>query len=334
MHAARVEQIATAMIASHREQPMVVVFEDLHAADSGTWSAVVALVLFLAQLRDTCPAILATTRPEGEERIAALDERVAVDIIRLEPLDRDAMAAMIAAMLGVSAAQLPADLVARTEAATGGVPLAVHAFIGELTERGALRRIHGGWELIHGEFSELGPSRVYARLSELAQSILEYAAVIGWNFDIELLCRASERSQPDVLDAIDEALRAAVVRVDEGPADRDSYAFAHMRYSEEIYGQIAGERRSEVHERVGRALAERSDTPAAVLAHHFQHSRDDALASRYLRAAADEARGEADYESVIHYLNEARHRLSGRSPSELDKAERDELAHCSEDLAD
>ena len=70
-----------------------------------------------------------------------------------------------------------------------------------------------------------------ARLGERARRVLSVAAVIGRDFDFELLDAVSDLSADDLLDLLDAAAAAALVRELTDVPDRWSFADALTQYT-------------------------------------------------------------------------------------------------------
>ena len=94
------------------------------------------------------------------------------------------------------------------------------------------------------------------------------AAVIGREFGLDVL-QAVSGSEDDVLDDVEEAMRAgAVVEA----AATGQYVFAHALIHSVLYGSLTGTRRGRLHLRIGEALeSQHGPDPEAVadIAYHF-----------------------------------------------------------------
>lgn len=93
-----------------------------------------------------------------------------------------------------------------------------------------------------------------ATLDDDERDTIASAAVIGPSFDVELLATVVERSELAVLDALEEATRLCLV-TDGG---RGSFEFVSPIVREAMTGGLSPSRRSLLHRRTARALAERA----------------------------------------------------------------------------
>ena len=82
--------------------------------------------------------------------------------------------------------------------------------------------------------------------------MLTAAAVIGRDFDLDLLGAVAEVNEDALLDLLDEATAVAVVAEVPGQADR--YSFVHVLIQRTIYDGLSVARRRRIHHRVGEAL--------------------------------------------------------------------------------
>ena len=76
-------------------------------------------------------------------------------------------------------------------------------------------------------------SRRLSRLSPRAQGILTTAAVIGREFDIDLAIEAGAGTEEELLDAIDEGVRASVLQ-SSPERDGDRYTWAHGKMADAL----------------------------------------------------------------------------------------------------
>src|SRR5207247_7620105 len=110
-----------------------------------------------------------------------------------------------------------------------------------------------------------------ARLGDQARIALTLAAVIGREFDLELLAQTAGFTEDVALEAVEEALGARLVQ--ENAATVDRFAFAHAIIRNVIYRELPASRRIRIHRRVGEALERLLGADPAghlmELAHHF-----------------------------------------------------------------
>ena len=111
-------------------------------------------------------------------------------------------------------------------------------------------------------------ARRLARLDPQAMEWLRVAAVIGRDFDADLLERVVSLDEDGFLNALDEALAAGLVV--ESPRRPGLYSFSHALIRETLYEGMSAPRRARIHRRVGEALEEQGTSRnLTALALHF-----------------------------------------------------------------
>src|SRR5207244_5675609 len=131
------------------------------------------------------------------------------------------------------------------------------------------------------------------RLGRDAEQVLSIAAVIGRDFDLDLLAGATNTTEDAVLDILEAATAASLVRE---VADTGHYNFAHALIQHTLYEDLGHNRRARAHRQVGEALealcGHRPGTRVGELARHWSnatHPFDLAKAISYSRQAGDAA---------------------------------------------
>ncbi len=314
--------VVALLAAVSKHQPVVIAFDDLQWADAGSLSLLRHLavvehpmrVLILGSYRDTELAIAQGLR----DTLGVLRRYTGVSRIELAGLDSAGVTSFVAAAAGH---ELDSDGVALALALyreTDGNPFFVEEVLRHLSETGAIRQeVDGRWvttasfdpQDLPESVREVIGGRV-ARLGREAERVLQLAAVIGRDFDLELLARASEQNENDVLDILDAAKAAALVRELQGGTGR--YNFAHALIQHTLYRDLGPTRRSRAHRQVGLALEELcGDTPGArigELARHWVNTVqavDLNKAISYLRQAGDAALGSLAPADALHYYAQA-----------------------------
>jgi hypothetical protein len=144
------------------------------------------------------------------------------------------------------------------------------------------------------------------RLGKDAGRVLSVASVIGRDFDLDLLARATKSSENDLLDILDAAASVALVRE---VADTGRYSFAHALIQHTLYEDLGHNRRARAHRQVAEALEDLcGDRPGArvgELARHWMSATqpiDMAKAIGYSKQAGDAALGAlAPGDALRHY---------------------------------
>jgi ABC-type transport system substrate-binding protein/class 3 adenylate cyclase len=292
------------------EQPLCLVFEDLHWADETTLAALEDL---LAATDDEPVALLFSYRTEHDHGAWDLAERARRRYrhrfreLAIEPLEAEAA---IGLAVGAAGAELPETVATLLAERSGGNPFFLEEAFRDLLERGVLRRENGRYELANGADDVAVPALVQealqARLDRLdpaTREVIGVASVVGRSFGAPLLERIvpADRLRP----ALSELQRLDLV-VEERRRPAAEYRFRHGLVQEVAYDRLVTSRRRELHRIVGEALEQlHPDSPQEVyglLARHFTQAGDAARATDYLLKAGDAARAVyADEEAIALY---------------------------------
>ena len=260
-----------------RLSPVVLVIEDLHWLDSVSEELLGKFIDSEAKLR---LLILTTRRPEYRPPWLG---RSIVTALRLEPLPLGDIRRLVQTRLGVES--LP-DALARqlTEKAEGN-PLFAEEIVSFLTEHGIVRAAPGKLDFDAGAVRTALPASVQsmltARIDRLAprdRAILQAAAVIGRQFDPELLALVTGESAIDARLATMQTLDLIY------PENRSSgFVFKHALVRDALYQSLLGDPRKALHAKIAEEIERRSSNRLAevaeVLAHHFAQTDDASKAS-------------------------------------------------------
>ena len=290
------------------KEPLLVLVEDLHWADT---ASVDLLRHVVDQLADRPLMLLLSHRPDTRPPLVA---RAAQSVIRLAPLSPDETRALVAGLFGVSVGDDLEHLQDFVATRAGGNPFFVEEIVRSLVGKGVLVRQGDRWACTAAcEAVDVPPtlhglllSRV-DRLPTEARRLLQEAAVLGVAFD-EALLRAVASNSGAAETALDRLVEADLIQAVGHWREGGRYRFTHALVHEVVYQNLLLSRRTELHERVGRAL-ERAAGPRPerlsdleALGHHWSLSADRPRGARYLLAAGDWARAVyANDDAIRHY---------------------------------
>ena len=105
----------------------------------------------------------------------------------------------------------------------------------------------------------------FGGLDEESRGLLELAAVIGRSVDLNLLSKATDRENTEVLGIIEPLMSSGLIVRTEAAK---TYYFSHDKLRQTLYEDIGEARRSELHLRVAKALEQDGGEPEE-LAHHY-----------------------------------------------------------------
>lgn len=290
-------------------QPLLIVLDDLHAADP---TSLLMLVASSKHIRSIRVILIGTYREvemkQSTERAAlvAEAERDGV-VLPLRGLGEGEIGELLERGWGVSA---NTTLVNSLHGITEGNPFFLHEVLRQMAAEGGLagdaskasKRLNipsGVREFI---------KRQTQPLSEDTREILSLAAVIGREFGLNALESASQKPRDDLIDHLDQAVSLELINEVRGAAGR--YSFRHALIREALYDALKPTRRRRLHRTVADAIRNINapEQPFAEIAFHYCQSAplgDADLAIEYSRRAARTAGKQLAYEEAVHHLGNA-----------------------------
>jgi hypothetical protein len=303
--------LAETLAAFAREQPLLLVLDDLQWADEVTLRFLASLGPdFFAKLP---LAVVGTYRiDEARQELRSLAASAHVHSIQLGRLDDDSVAEIVRSML--AAPDAPPDFLQFLAEQTEGNPFFVAEYLRSALAEHLLYRDQGQWQVAGDTYSGLAlpgtvrdlVSRRIARLSPLARRAAEAAAVLGRESSEELFLRVFGEPASEAFDAIAELIEQQVF-----DAADDRIRFAHDKLREAAYAALREGRSRELHRRAAEAIEAECATDEelrqheAELARHFDGAglRDRAIL--YYARASETAVSTGACREAIDLMNRA-----------------------------
>ncbi|NVK43571.1 MAG: AAA family ATPase [Oceanospirillaceae bacterium] len=317
------EAIRQLLLCESREQPLILVFEDLQWLDSETQSFLDFLV---DGIEHAAILLLLNHRPEYEHRWHNVADYIP---LRLQPLALTEAGELLEFLLGNDSSL--DSLKPLVQAKTQGNPFFLEEVVQTLVEEQVLAGTVGHYRLVRELESLTIPTTVQGvlcarmdRLSPQEKELLQVLAVIGKEFPWSLIRR--------VVDLPEDSLRQRLARLKSGeflyerPAFPEiEYTFKHALTQEVAYNSLLRERRGSLHERTGRAIEMlfegHLEAHCKELAHHYSRSGNLDKAVEYLHRAGQQAMQQSSVTEAISHFNSAL-KLLQRLP---DSVERDRI---------
>jgi DNA-binding winged helix-turn-helix (wHTH) protein/tetratricopeptide (TPR) repeat protein len=297
-----------------REQPTMLVLEDLHWADDST----LALITHLSKRHSDMPLLMIGTYREGEIDLGPSLSRTLEGLIRgrlatqlrIKGLPSGEVAQLLQ---GLSGQPPPAAVVSEILGETDGNPFFVEELFQHLAEENRLYDDAGQFhaELKIGELEvprnvRLVVGRRLGRLGDATRKILAVAAVIGRSFTFELLEAASSTKADVLLDCLDEARRVGLVRSStQHPEAR--FEFSHELIRQAILTELSVARHQRLHlavaETIERVYSNTLEDHYAELAHHYAQTENIRNAVTYYHLAGQQAAGRSAHAEAVGLLN-------------------------------
>jgi DNA-binding SARP family transcriptional activator len=301
-------------------RPIVLVLDDLHAADAPS----LLLLRFLARaLGSTRLLLLVAYRDVDPVPGRSLTDMLA-EVAREPAARRLSLVGLsereVAEYVELTASELASpELVVALHDEAEGNPLFVGEIVRLLAVEGVRSESPAAVRLAIPQTVRDVIARRLTHLSRECNRVLVLASVIGREFGIDALARLAAVSVDELLETLDEAMAARVVSDDPGAPGR--LRFAHVLIRDTLYEGLTTARRVRLHRLAVETLeALYGDEPGphlAELAHHAIAGRDLDKGVRYARHAGDRALALLAYEEAARLYQTA-----------LDADPRNERARC------
>jgi DNA-binding SARP family transcriptional activator/regulation of enolase protein 1 (concanavalin A-like superfamily) len=309
-----------------RQQPIVLVLEDLHWADSLSPD----LISLLMEAVPRVPLLLLCIyRPEREHRCRHLpavagrkcpERYTEIHLSALTPAESRRLVSSL-----LPGDRLPASVPQSILDKAHGNPFFLEEVVRSLIDAGTLYREGGSWQAREGIGALAVPESVQSiilsrvdRLERDARRVLETAAVIGRLFRRRWLERSifTETAPESALRELEDRGLIYPERL----VPETEYSFQHVLIQEAIYQSLSRRHRAALHQQVAEAIE--ALHPAGLdayyeqLAYHYERSAADEKAVEYLLKAGEKARRIYLCREAIGYFARALDRLGHCAPAD------------------
>jgi predicted ATPase len=252
------------------QQPLVLLFEDVHWIDSSSQEA---LDLLVPRLQRRPALLILTHRPEFTPRWT---DQAHVTVLGLNRLGRRQGAELVGRL--TRGKSLPPEVLDQILAHTDGVPL----FVEELTKsvlESKLLHEEGDKYVLQGPLPALSipttlRDSLIARLDRFApiRDTAQIGACLGREFSHELLAAVSPLKSAQLDEALEQLTKTGLVFRRGMPPDA-TYTFKHALVQDAAYDSLLKSKRAQLHAQIARVLETQfADIVASApetLAHHF-----------------------------------------------------------------
>jgi tetratricopeptide (TPR) repeat protein len=302
--------IAAFLRSASRRQTLVLILDDLQWADH---SSLLMLEFLVPELSASRLLVVGTFRDSELGRqhpltrtLSELTRHGADCRLALEGLNKRDIAKYFELSSGIAAAE---SLVEAVHRRTDGNPLFVAEIVRLLVSEGRLAEVAS-----EGDISIPIPQTVHEviqrrldRLPAGCDRILATASVVGRCFNLRVLQALHTETEDQLLELLEAAASARLIREAEGSAG--DFSFAHALIRDSVYEQMSAARRARLHRRIALAIEEicqgALDDQLPALAYHFSESpqpEDWERAIHYSVLAAERATSQVAYEeAVVHH---------------------------------
>jgi class 3 adenylate cyclase/predicted ATPase len=272
------------------QQPVLMVFEDVHWSDPTTRESLDLLIDRVLALR---VLVIITFRPEFTPPWIGRPHVTLLSLSRLPPRQR---AEMITHVTGGKA--LPKEIADQIVDRTDGVPLFIEELTRTVMESGILADAGDRYTTAGPVAPFAIPTSLHAsllaRLDRLApaREVAQIGAALGRSFSHELISAVAPMPRHYVDDALAQLVGAELIFRRGTPPDAE-YTFKHVLVQDAAYGTLLRSRRHQIHARIATALEvqfpEIVAAQPALLAHHCTEAGLPEKAVRYRTNAGHQA---------------------------------------------
>jgi predicted ATPase len=315
------EAIKRMLVHESLNQPLILIFEDLHWLDGETQAF---LTLLSESLATAKILLLVNYRPEYQH---SWGNKTFYTQLRLDPLGQEDAQELLTALLGNDPTFPPVKrfILEKTE----GNPFFMEEIVQALVEQEVLpdpRRVGTAHLDVGAHSFGLAPSTGHAplpsdlhlpttvqavlasridRLPAEEKALLQTLAVIGKEFPLSLLKQVVDKPEED-LHRLLSHLQAAEFIYEQPAFPEMEYTFKHALTQEVAYNSLLIERRKALHERTAQAIEaifhSRLEDHYGDLAHHSTRSGNTQKAIEYLQRAGEQAVQRSAHAEAISHL--------------------------------
>jgi class 3 adenylate cyclase len=229
------------------QQPVLMVFEDVHWSDPTTRESLDLLIERVPILR---VLVIITFRPEFTPSWIGRPHVTLVSLSRLHPRQRVEMIAGV-----TSGKALPKEIADQIIDRTDGVPLFIEELTKTVLESGLLADAGDRYTVTRPVGPLAIPTTLHAsllsRLDRLAptRELAQIGAALGRQFSHELISAVAQMPQHQVDDALAQLVHAELIFRRGTPPDAE-YTFKHALVQDAAYSTLLRSRRHQIHSRI------------------------------------------------------------------------------------
>ncbi len=297
-----------------KEKPLILFFDDLQWADSGT----LHILEYLADMLKNEKVMIIGVYREGDvsssspltETLRRMSRKKLYEEIKLKPLEKDNLKSIISDIISVES--IPEDFVNRVVEKNNGNPLFVKETINQMVKEGIIdvetNKFPTEEEII--QIPDVGKEVIEKRVFELnddTRKVLQLGSVIGKKIPLELLAEASEWNELDLLDKVEKLKENNIWK---NHPTEESFLFTHDLFVDIIYDGIGKWlEKKYLHEKIADSIEsvyqDDLEERYTELARHLKKAEKHEKAFSYFQKAGDKAERVYAHEDAIERYEEA-----------------------------
>jgi len=298
-----------------QQTPLVLVFEDLHWADTSSIELMESIFRLAEKHRILFINVFRPGHKETGERIVeTVKERLPVYYVEilLQPLDESKSEALITNMLNIG--EIRHAIIGEIARRTGGNPFFMEEVVRSLIDHRAIILKNGTFQVtkkigavaIPNTINDVLMARI-DRLEDESRKLIKIASVIGRNFFYRILSEVAGTVE-DMEGKLSYLKQAEFIR-ERKRMDEVEFLFKHALTQEAAYESILPQKRKELHLKVANSIekvfSRRLHEFYGMLAYHYSKAENIEKAEEYLINAGEEALKSSASNEALHYYQEA-----------------------------
>jgi predicted ATPase/class 3 adenylate cyclase len=303
------EAVTQFFISICNESPLLLLFDDMQSVDRSSLELLEYFVRSTSNLRalTACCYRSEDVEPDSPlcQSLMKLNRQRLLETIQVRNLSKEETIELIKQTFGEQTVSPEfSDLIHER---TGGNPFFVEEVLRSLVEDGTILRTESKWDwkpIQEIVLPQSVKSVLKSRLTKLQPETLNalaMASVVGSEFDFEVLREASQLEEDALLQRLEKAFSAGLVR--QVPGQKSAFKFTDDRIRELLLNELIPIRRAKYHLRIAKAMeraySKNLEGQAEALGNHFSEGGDTERTIKYSIMAGDRNRTIHAYDQAI-----------------------------------
>jgi tetratricopeptide (TPR) repeat protein len=303
------EAVTQFFVSTCSDSPLLLLFDDMQSADQSSLDLLEYFVRSTSSLRvlTACCYRSEDVQPDSPlyKSLIKFNRQRLLETIQVKSLSKEETIELIKQNFGEQTVSSEfTDLMYQQ---TGGNPFFIEEVLRSLVEDGTIFRTESKWDrkpIQEIVLPESVKSVLKSRLTKLQPetlNVLSMASVIGLDFDFEVLREFSQIEEDALLQRLEAAFSAGLVR--QVPRQKSVFKFTDDRVRELLLDDLIPIRRAKYHLRIAEAIqkvySENREGQAEAIANHFSEGGDTERTIKYSIMAGDRNRSIHAYDQAI-----------------------------------
>jgi len=309
------ETLITLLVCQDRltvPQANLFIFEDMHWADPTSIEFIACLSsdkrftaskhLFISTSRQPLPVSL---------------HESGFELLKLDKLSNESTRTFVRILFDKE--NVSANLLDIVVNRTDGIPLFIEELVNMLKQKGLVQKLNGLFDFTSADKLSEVPSSLRDSLQQKLDTLVhakesaQLAATIGREFDYDLLVAASNHSEPQVQNDLNELIDAGLI-YQLRKVSGDSYIFKHALVKDVTYESMMNDRKKTLHNKIADILCNTfagfSEKNPEILFHHYKEAVKYTSAIYFGLNAGKKALEKFNNEEAINYSEKVQELLS------------------------